>query len=113
MLHNITIDVGNEFSDMPFGRDDKDGDSNGLRFRKDHLLKALSKAEHVTIDLSNVLGCPSSFSDEAFAGLVIYEGFTKEEVYRRISFITEYESIKTNIQKYISEAKPASKEGSK
>lgn len=106
MKPKITIDVGNEFSDMPFGRDDKDGDANGYRFRKDFLLKALKEYEYVVIDLSNVLGCPSSFSDEAFAGLVIYENFSKEEVFRRISFITEYESIKTNIAKYISEAKP-------
>lgn len=111
MKANITIDVGNEFSDMPFGRDDKDGDSNGFRFRKDFLLKALKEYEHVTIDLSNVLGCPSSFADEAFAGLIIYEGFTKEEVLRRLSFISEYESIKINIRKYIDEAKPSSEMG--
>ncbi|GLK88064.1 STAS-like domain-containing protein [Pseudomonas turukhanskensis] len=109
MNAEITIDVGNDFSDMPFGRDDKDGDSNGYRFRKEFLLKALSEYEHVIIDLTNVLGCPSSFSDEAFAGLVIYEGFSKEEVLRRVSFITEYESIRSNIKKYITEAKPQNK----
>lgn len=103
-----TIDVGKQFSDMPFGRDEKDGDSNGLRFRKEFLLNKLKDYEYVTIDLSNVLGCPSSFADEAFAGLVIYEGFTKEEVIRRLTFISEYESIKNNILKYINEAKPAS-----
>lgn len=108
MMSKVTIDVGNEFSDMPFGRDDKDGDDNGYRFRKDILLKALKDYEYVVIDLTNVLGCPSSFSDEAFAGLVIYEGFSKEDVLRRISFITEFESIKTNITKYILEAKPQS-----
>ncbi|WP_440804885.1 STAS-like domain-containing protein [Pseudomonas syringae] len=109
MKPEITIDVGKDFSDMPFGRDDKDGDDNGYRFRKDILLKALTEYEHVIIDLSGVLSCPSSFSDEAFAGLVIYEKFTKEDVLRRISFITEYESIKKNIKKYILEAKPAKK----
>jgi hypothetical protein len=109
MKPETTIDVGNEFSDMPFGRDDKDGEDNGLRFRKDILLKRLEEYEHVIIDLSNVLGCPSSFSDEAFAGLVIYEGFKKEDVLRRLSFVTEFESIKNNIIKYISEAKPKAK----
>lgn len=105
--NTVTIDVGNEFSDMPFGRDDKDGDSNGLRFRKEKLLPALMDYEFVIVDLSNVLGCPSSFADEAFAGLVIYENFSKEEVLRRLTFISEYESVKSNILKYINEAKPA------
>lgn len=104
MKPEITIDVGNEFSDMPFGRDEKDGDSNGYKFRKEVLLPALAEYEKVIIDLRNVLGCPSSFSDEAFAGLVIYENLTKEEVLKRIEFLTEYESIKTNIAKYITEA---------
>lgn len=106
MKPKVIIDVGNEFSDMPFGRDEKDGEDNGLRFRRELLLKKLAEYEYVVIDLTNVLGCPSSFSDEAFAGLVIYEGFTKEDVLRRLSFITEYASIKNNIIKYISEAKP-------
>ncbi len=101
------IDVGNEFSDMPFGRDEKDGDSNGLRFRKEFLLKKLENFEYVTVDLTNTLGCPSSFADEAFAGLIIYENFSKEEVLRRLSFVSEYDSVKNNIIKYINEAKPA------
>lgn len=105
MKPKTTIDVGNVFSDMPFGRDEKDGDSNGLRFRKEFLLPALHEYDVVVVDLSNVLGCPSSFSDEAFAGLVIYEGFSKDEVMRRLVFITEYQSIKSNIAKYIAEAK--------
>lgn len=105
MKPQTTIDVGESFSDMPFGRDEKDGDANGLRFRKEFLLPALAEFETVIIDLSNVLGCPSSFSDEAFAGLVIYENFPKEEVLRRLVFVTEYQSIKNNIAKYISEAK--------
>lgn len=106
MNPKTTIDVGEEFSDMPFGRDEKDGDTNGLRFRKEFLLPALEKYDIVVVDLTNVLGCPSSFSDEAFAGLVIYEGFSKAEVMRRLEFVTEYQSIKANIAKYISEAKP-------
>lgn len=107
----VIIDVGSEFSDMPFGRDEKDGDSNGLRFRKEFLLDKLDKYEHVVVDLTNVLGCPSSFADEAFAGLIIHEGFTKEEVLSRLSFISEYESVKSNILKYIDEAKPVEKNG--
>lgn len=105
--NSTTIDVGNVFSDMPFGRDEKDGDSNGYRFRKDFLLKELENYEYVTVDLTNTLGCPSSFADEAFAGLVIYEKFTKEEVLRRLIFVSEYESVKSNILRYINEAKPA------
>ncbi|WP_455808003.1 STAS-like domain-containing protein [Pseudomonas koreensis] len=110
MKPETTIDVGADFSDMPFGRDKKDGDDNGYRFRKEFLLKALDEYQHVIIDLRGVLSCPSSFTDEAFAGLVIYEDFTKEDVLKRISFITDYESIKKNITKYIMEAKPAEKQ---
>lgn len=105
------VDVGTEFSDMPFGRDEKDGDSNGLRFRKDFLLKRLEEYEYVVVDLTNVLGCPSSFADEAFAGLVIHENFSKEDVLRRLSFISDYESVRSNIIKYINEAKPVPKQG--
>ncbi|RII79140.1 STAS-like domain-containing protein [Pseudomonas monteilii] len=100
------IDVAERFSDMPYGRDDKDGDDNGLRFRKDVLLPALKDHEYIIIDLNGTMGCGSSFGDEAFAGLIIYEGFRKEDVLRRISFDYKYKSVINNIIKYIEEAKP-------
>lgn len=100
------IDVAEKFTDIPFGRNDKDGQYNGEKFRKDILLKALDQYEYIEIDLDGTMGCGSSFGDEAFAGLVIYEGYTKEEVLRRISFKYKYKSVINNIVKYIEEAKP-------
>lgn len=100
------IKVAEVFSEMPYGRDDKDGEDNGLRFRKEVLLPELAKHEYLLIDLNGTMGCGSSFGDESFAGLIIHEGFSKEEVLRRISFEYKYKSVINNIIKYIEEAKP-------
>lgn len=101
-----TIDVAARFTDIPFGRNDKDGLYNGEKFRKEILLKELKSHEYLLIDLDGTMGCGSSFGDEAFAGLVIYEGYSKEEVLRRISFKYKYKSVINNIIKYIEAAKP-------
>jgi hypothetical protein len=100
------IKVAEVFSDMPYGRDHKDGDDNGERFRKEIVLPALAEHDLILIDLNGTMGCGSSFGDEAFAGLVIYEGISKEEVQRRISYEYKYKSVINNIKKYIDEAKP-------
>lgn len=100
------IKVAEVFSEMPYGRDQKDGDDHGERFRKEILLPALKEHDLIIIDLNGTMGCGSSFGDESFAGLIIYEGFSKEEVQRRISFDYKYKSVINNIKKYIDEAKP-------
>lgn len=100
------IKVAEVFSEMPYGRDDKDGEDNGLRFRKEILLPALAEHEYLLIDFNGTMGCGSSFGDESFAGLVIHENFSKEDVLRRISYEYKYKSVIKNIIKYIQEAKP-------
>lgn len=100
------IDVAKEFSDIPFGRDERDGKYNGERFRKEVLLPALKDHEFIVVDFNGTMGCGSSFGDESFAGLIIYEGFSKEEVLRRIKYEYKYQSVVKNILKYIDEAKP-------
>lgn len=106
MSEAFRIDVADRFSDMPYGRDSKDGDDNGEKFRKEILVPELKKHEFLIIDFNGTMGCGSSFGDEAFAGLIIYENFTVEEVKRRISFEYKYKSVINNIIKYIDEAKP-------
>lgn len=106
MTTETTIDVAAEFSDMPYGRNSKDGKYNGEAFRKQKLLPALSEYDLVKVDLNGTLGCGSSFTDEAFAGLVAYEGFTADEVLSRVQIIYQYQSIVNNIKRYIMDAKP-------
>ncbi|WP_313128045.1 STAS-like domain-containing protein [Stutzerimonas nitrititolerans] len=103
MTKPFTIQVA-DFSDIPHGRNDLDGPANGLRFRKDRLLPALAEHEYILVDFEGVKGCGSSFADESFAGLVLYEGFSKEEVLRRITYKYRYQSVIKNIYKYIEEA---------
>ncbi|MEX5552279.1 STAS-like domain-containing protein [Pseudomonas pergaminensis] len=102
-LHH-TIYVAREFGDMPHGRNDKDGQFNGLKFRKEILLPALKKYDQILVDFDGAKGCGSSFADESFAGLIDHEGFTKEEVLRRISYKYRFKSVIKNIYKYIDEA---------
>ena len=109
MTTEYTIDVARDFSDMPYGRNDKDGIYNGEAFRKNELLKYLAKFDVVKVDFNGTLGCGSSFGDEAFAGLVMYEGFSVEEVLRRVKIIYQYESVVNAIHKYIKDAKPVNK----
>lgn len=106
MNNEYTIDVAKAFSDMPYGRDDSDGKFNGKKFRKDFLLKYLADYDIVKVDLNGTLGCGSSFGDEAFAGLIMYEGFSVEEVLRRVQIIYQYQSVVKAFQRYITDAKP-------
>ena len=72
----MTIDVAKEFSPYPSGRVTKDGDFNGERFRREHLLPAIHQAlskgndtSSVVVDLDGVRAFGSSFLEEAFGGL--------------------------------------------
>lgn len=106
MASEYVIDVAKEFSDMPYGRNDKDGKYNGEAFRKNFLLKYLAEYDVVKVDLNGTLGCGSSFGDEAFAGLVMYEGYSADEVLRRVKVIYQYESVVNAIHRYVNDAKP-------
>jgi hypothetical protein len=108
-MNPFVIDVAARFSDMPYGRSIVDNEFNGEKFRKEILLKELDKHEYILIDLTGVMGSGSSFLDEAFAGLIKHEGFTLEQVNRRLTFKSPYKSVLNNIDKYIREAKPVKK----
>lgn len=98
------IKVAKEFSDMPYGRYEKDGNNNGTRFRDEILIPALKSHDRVIIDLEGVLGSGSSFLDEAFGGLVRKRIFSKQELIDKIEIKYKYKSVIKNIYKYIDEA---------
>lgn len=80
----VTIDVGRDFSTTPGGRYKLHGNFSGEMFRS-RLVPALREAIRQDYVLSVVLdnvkrSYLSSFLDEAFAGLVRDEGFSKAEV---------------------------------
>lgn len=71
------------------------------------LFLSLEEEEKLTINLDGGFGYPSSFLDEAFAGLVRVNHFNKNEVLKKIKFISEEEKgLPKKIEKYISEAEP-------
>ncbi|CAM3571324.1 STAS-like domain-containing protein [Halomonas sp. FME1] len=105
----VIIDIGLDYTDLPYGRDERDGDLNGKHFRETVLLPALKENKKVIIEMSNALGYGSSFLDEAFAGLIKHGGFTKDELFERLEFKYNKESVKRNIYKYMQEAEEGKK----
>lgn len=69
-----------DFSRFPVGRYPTDGPKNGETFRDTLLMPALKRGEVVTVLLDGVAGYPSSFLEEAFAGLVKKHSFTPQEL---------------------------------
>lgn len=104
MSGSHTIFVATEFGDMPHGRNGKDGQLNGEKFRKEYLLPALDKHDTVLVDFDGAKGCGSSFADESFAGLIDHEGWKKEDVINRITYKFRFKSVIKNIYRYIDEA---------
>jgi len=68
-MNTHILDVANEFSTIPFGRDHSDGDGNAKDFLEEHLIPAMHKHAHVTVDLSGVDTYGSPFLEGAFGGL--------------------------------------------
>lgn len=69
-----TFNVAEEFTDEPGGRFYSDGDGSGEEFRDEHLTRLVNEAlesnEVVTINFDGVWGIPTSFSEEAFGGMI-------------------------------------------
>lgn len=103
-----TINIAEDFSMYPSGRIIEDGPYSGQKFREEHLVPALKDGhETITIILDEVRGYPSSFSDEAFGGLVREEKFDKDDLLNRLNITFSepyYEPYKNDIIKYIKEA---------
>lgn len=84
------IEVIKDFNPKPYGRNNDDCPechlTSGQAFREKHLVKALNKFDKVVVDLTGRNRYGRSFLDEAFGGLIRYEGFTKEELDRKLDY---------------------------
>jgi hypothetical protein len=89
-----------DFSRYPAGRTDNDGPFNGTKYRTEYLVPALQAAivahDKLRVRLDGVRSFGSSFLDEAFAGLVRYEGFSVEQ----LAGILEIEAVAPVYQHY-------------
>ncbi len=100
---DFIIDLEKDFSDDPYGRDEKDGEFNGKAFREQHILPALSNHQTILVELGNVIA-GSSFLDEAFAGLIRYCGFTLDQVKSRVLVHHDLQSYSIEINDYLERA---------
>lgn len=105
------INIAKDFSPYPHGRTPKDGMHNGETFRDDLLAPAVRTAVQnhgtVVIDLDGVKALGSSFSEEAFGGLLRMAIAPSQDVLRSVE--VRYtrpwlRSIAEDIRAYMSEA---------
>ncbi|MFJ4587754.1 STAS-like domain-containing protein [Pseudomonas moraviensis] len=80
------ITIVNDFNAAPYGRYPVDGPASGEEFRKTLLAPKLREHArvHVVLDGYNRYG--RSFLDEAFGGLIREEGFTGEDLRRKLTY---------------------------
>jgi hypothetical protein len=78
----MMIDVAEQFSAHPSGREPKDGPFNGEKFRRELLIPAIKKImekevpdKHLVVNIDSVRTFGSSFLEEAFGGLYRETGF--------------------------------------
>lgn len=87
MEKEIKIKIADVYHKMPMGRYyPTDGDWTGDRFRQQYLSPIFDNYEKIIIDLDDLYGCPSSFREEAFAGLAREKGI--DEVLDKLEFST-------------------------
>lgn len=103
MSEICTISIARDFSRYPGGRFIEDGKNSAERFKKELLLPALEKHETVEIDFEEIAGCGASFLEETFGGLIRDNGFSAEEIYKRIILKTRQSRIE-EIHSYIDAA---------
>lgn len=84
----MRINIANDFSKAPGGRyHPVDGNKTGQLFRQTFLERPLKETDEVIeINLDGAVGYPSSFLDEAFAGLV-REGYDVDMLKKRLKFV--------------------------
>lgn len=102
----IIIDIAKDFSKYPSGRTQEDGPASGALFREKHLVPAFTNNDKVIVKLDGVKGYPSSFTEEAFGGLV-REGFDKNDILAKLTIEFEsnaYEGYRDDILLYIKDA---------
>lgn len=105
-----TINIAEDFSPYPAGRDDDDGKGfHGQRFREEFLIPALNdpELEHLRVILDGAETLGGSFLEEAFGGL-IRRGFTKRDLKKRLEIVAggdAYEIFRRLTWKYIERAR--------
>lgn len=109
-----TINIAQDYTPYLGGRYEEDGDGNGTTFRKKFLVPVLTDtgSAQIEIVLDGVAGYPSSFLEEAFGGLVREEGFSAEQLLKKLVFVTQKPGFKRfvmQIEDYIRSAKPVAK----
>lgn len=102
------VNIARQFSRHPIGRYLDDSDASGQAFRERFLVPGLENGDStIQVELDGVAGFPSSFLEEAFGGLVREEGFTSDDLRKRIELIHEdstYQTYVDEIWYYIDEA---------
>lgn len=84
IVRKMTKIVVSEFSHAPSGRYRTDGPYSGEAFREDVLVPALGEFDRVEIHLDGPRGYPSSFVDEAFAGVLRIDNLAKSDVREKV-----------------------------
>ncbi|WP_418140237.1 STAS-like domain-containing protein [Marinobacter sp. MA] len=103
----VVINIGRDYSPIPFGRYRSDGKYSAEKFRDDILIPAMRNNKLVIIELDDVrMSYGSSFLEETFGGL-IRRGFSSREILEKIEIRTELSDYRTEIQNYISRAEQA------
>lgn len=105
-----TINIADDFTRYPGGRYTDDGPGNGTDFREKFLVPVLENNEKAIIVLDGSAGYPSSFLDEAFAGLVRVHSYNADKVLD--SFVLKadepgFSRFVELIKKYVRSATPA------
>tara|TARA_R110002033_G_scaffold69256_2_gene120634 strand:+ start:162 stop:512 length:351 start_codon:yes stop_codon:yes gene_type:complete len=90
------LKVVKDFHPYPAGRYPEDGPGNGTTFRELHLVPAIKRGNHLTIDLDGAPGYPSSFLEEAFGGL-IRAGIEQ----KTIRELLEFQAVQPGFSRYI------------
>jgi hypothetical protein len=101
MEQSRLINIELDFARYPAGRYLTDGPYSGQAFREGFLVPALRILDaRVVIEFDGARGYGSSFLEEAFGGLV-REGFSAEDLFRRIDFRSSDKSLVEEIRTYI------------
>lgn len=96
------INIARDFSPFPAGRIISDGPNSGQKFRQTLLEPALEKHSLVEVQLDGVKGYPSSFTEEAFGGLV-RAGHSKHDLKQRLN-ITFLDAVYSSYREEILQA---------
>lgn len=107
----VDINIAEDFSDLPFGRNEDDGPDNGMRFREEVLYPKFIDADIVNVYMDGAMGYGSSFLDEAFAGLYRNHGIDKATIREKLKLHSSLDFILKSAWQYVDEATLEKKNG--